>query len=82
MKATAESPVSKALRDVWAWKETVYRETENLTVAETLARIHRDAEDIKRTSGLATRAPVVSLGHVAEPHGTYGTTTKRSQKKA
>lgn len=43
MKQT-EAGVSKALRDVWAWKEAVYREVKDLPVDKALSAILDRAE--------------------------------------
>ena len=39
-----DAGVPKALRDVWAWKDAVYREVENLPVDQALAAIFDRAE--------------------------------------
>jgi len=39
-----DQSVSKALRDVWAWKEAVYREVKDLPVNEALSGILDRAE--------------------------------------
>jgi hypothetical protein len=35
MKANTDPAVPNALRDVWAWKDAVYRQTEKMTFTDT-----------------------------------------------
>jgi hypothetical protein len=35
----ADQEVPKALRDVWAWKQVVYREVQDLPISEALSAI-------------------------------------------
>jgi hypothetical protein len=44
MKRTDRN-VSKALRDVWEWKEAVYRDVKHLPVEEALAAILDQAQE-------------------------------------
>lgn len=72
MKTMNSSVVPKALRDVWEWKEAVYRETEEMTMSEVLAHIHRRTEAVRRASGLSVLGPAVGLASVAETRTDYG----------
>ena len=59
MKWTDHS-VSKAQRDVWAWKEAIYQEVQDLPVSEALSAILDKAEALhpstkSRPAGEVTR---------------------------
>ena len=44
--------VSKALKEVWEWKESVYQETKDMTTKEGLEYIRNEANKILEEEGL------------------------------
>ena len=44
--------VSKALKEVWEWKESVYQETKDMTTKEGLEYIKNEANRILEEEGL------------------------------
>jgi len=73
MTTKSEAFVPNALREVWAWKEAVYRETEGMGLSDALAHIHREAEAVRRAFDLKTAVPLVGLPGVAEDPAVYET---------
>lgn len=71
MTAKSEAFAPNALREAWAWKEAVYRETEGMGLSDALAHIHREAAAVRRSFGLKTAAPLVGLPGVAEDRAGY-----------
>ncbi|MCX6996218.1 MAG: hypothetical protein NTV49_03830 [Kiritimatiellaeota bacterium] len=77
MKAKSEGFVPNALREVWAWKEAVYRETEGLGMSETLVHMHREAEAVRKKFGFKVVSPLVDVARVAEERNAYGEPTEK-----
>ena len=77
MKAKNRGFVSKAMCEVWEWKDAVYRETEGMTMSEALNHIHREAEAIRKVFGLNVVEPAVGVAGVAvaEAGVIYGSRT-------
>jgi hypothetical protein len=46
-----------ALRQVWEWKDTIYRETKHLPTREALREILRQAHEAAVAYGFATTGP-------------------------
>ena len=44
--------VSKALKEVWEWKEAVYEETKHMTTRERLEYIRNEANQILEEEGM------------------------------
>jgi hypothetical protein len=65
--------VSKALREVWAWKEASYREVAHLPTREALREIIRRSQAVARELGFEPAEPP-SRRHpvVAEERADYG----------
>jgi shikimate kinase len=42
----------KSLKEIWDWKDNVYRETKHLSVREAAKKIHEDVQQIKKKYGL------------------------------
>jgi hypothetical protein len=70
MNPKNENEVPAALREVWAWKETVCRETEGMGVSEALAHIQRVTDEAVKSFGFKTAEPPLA---VAEAPCNYGT---------
>lgn len=73
MKPNEKSEIPAALREVWDWKEAVYRETEKMSTAEALERIHADAAAVRQRFGLAVAEPQVAAGLICEDPAEYKT---------
>jgi hypothetical protein len=73
MKAKNRGVLPKALREVWEWKDAVYRETEGMTTSEALNHIHSEVEGIRKAFGLRIAEPLVGFAGVAEERSDYGT---------
>jgi hypothetical protein len=73
MKKIEKSGISVALREVWDWKEAVYRETEKMSTAEALERIHADAAAVRQRFGLSVADPQIFAGLVCEETAEYKT---------
>jgi hypothetical protein len=67
-----DDTVPKALRDVWGWKEAVYRATEGMTTSEALKWIHNDASAVRKAFGLHVSEPRTIKACVAEERSPYG----------
>ena len=46
---------SKALLEVWEWKDKVYRETKDMPTDEWLRYVHKNYEKMKKKYGLRLR---------------------------
>ena len=68
--------VSKALRDVWAWKDACYRDVAHLPPGEALRQRIADAERSARELGFAT-GNTVQTAAVAEAPANYSTRKPR-----
>jgi hypothetical protein len=75
MKKIEKSGTPAALREVWAWKEEVYRETEKMSTAEALERIHAEAAAVRQRFGLSIAEPQFVAGQVCEEPAEYKTKT-------
>ncbi len=73
MKKTKDETVSSALRNVWSWKEAVFRETETLSTAEALKQIHSKADVIRSAFRLKEASPTPPLHFVCEEPAEYKT---------
>jgi hypothetical protein len=73
MKKIEKSGIPAALREVWDWKEAVYRETEKMSTAEALERIHVDAAAVRQRFGLSVAEPRFAAGLVCEEPAEYKT---------
>jgi hypothetical protein len=58
----SEYKVSRALEEVWEWKEAVYEDTKDLTPEETIAYFHE---------GLKETARMMNAELVKNPDGSY-----------
>ena len=68
--------VSKALREVWAWKDACYREVAHLPLRKALEKRLDDID--KRAADMgSTEAGTSRLPRVAESRGQYGKRSKR-----
>ena len=57
-----------ALRQVWEWKDAIYRETKHLPTHAALHEILRQAHEAAVVHGFATKAPAV-LAATPPPYG-------------
>jgi|GEM_PF-1261131 len=73
MKKSEKGRIPVALRDVWSWKEAVYRETEKMNTAEALKKIHADADAVRAVYDLKEASPTHPLRRVAEEGVEYKT---------
>jgi len=48
---TTDMAITKALQEVWEWKEAVYEDTKNMTYEETRAYFQKGLEDAARLLG-------------------------------
>lgn len=69
MKKTEKSRIPSSLQDVWDWKEDVFRETETLSTADALDRIHTGASALRERFGLSVAEPLPAAGLVCEAPG-------------
>lgn len=44
--------IDKALEEVWAWKETIYQETKDMTMEDKVKTIKENAVEINQRYGL------------------------------
>ena len=44
--------IDKALEEVWAWKETIYQETKDMTMEDRVKTIKEKAVEINQRYGL------------------------------
>jgi hypothetical protein len=74
IEETANSATPRALQDVWAWKEAVWRDVAHLptkeAVREILVRARRTAEelDLHMDSGDGS-SPVRAVAEARQPYG-------------
>lgn len=68
-----DGSIPPPLREVWDWKDTVYRATENMTTAEALRRMHTDTLAARREFGLSVSEPDPIAACVADAAAIYGT---------
>ena len=47
--------IDKALEEVWAWKETIYQETKDMTMEDRVKTIKEKAVEINQRYGLNLR---------------------------
>ena len=73
MKRNKEEIVSSALRNVWSWKDAVFRETETMNTADALRQIHSRADAIRATFRFKEAPPTPSLHVVCEDPAEYKT---------
>ncbi len=66
-----DDTVPNSLRDVWKWKETVYRATEGMSTSEALKRMHNEAAAIRKAFGLSVSEPRTVNECVAEERTPY-----------
>ncbi len=64
--------VPQPLREVWAWKDAVYRATEGMTTSEALKRMHADVAAVRKAFGLRVAEPREVNACVAEAPADYG----------
>lgn len=73
MKAkNSDDTAPRPLREVWAWKDAVYKETEAMTTAEALRRMHTDSAAVRKAFGLYVAEPRNVSACVAEAPADYG----------
>jgi hypothetical protein len=80
MKAKAH--VSKALTDVWEWKDACYREVAHMPRRKALLKLLDDAE--RSVEALKLCLPQISarrVGLVAEDRATYGKRTVPTRRR-
>lgn len=73
MTSSEKSRIPAALREVWDWKEAIYRETEKMSTAEALEQIHADVTAVRKQFGLSVAEPRVASGLVCEEPAEYKT---------
>lgn len=71
--------ISKALRDVWKWKDEAYREVAGLPAREAIEKRLHDSERTARELGFYPTDPEPrrQASAVAEPKAEYVTKKKR-----
>jgi hypothetical protein len=69
MKKAEKTRIPSSLQDVWDWKEAVFRETETLSTADALDRIHTGASALRERFGLSVAEPLPAVGLVCEVPG-------------
>lgn len=77
--------VSKALSEVWSWKDECYKEVAHLSRREALRALVRNAERVSRELNLGLKQPTPSRPPsplmVAEGKVEYRTSSDGKQKK-
>ena len=64
-----EEFVPAALRQVWEWKDAIYRETKHLPTREALREILRQAHEAALAHGFAASEPAARLAESPPPYG-------------
>ncbi len=73
MKAkNSSAAVPQPLREVWAWKDAVYRATEGMTTSDALKRMHTDVAAVRKAFGLHVSEPREVNACVVEASADYG----------
>lgn len=64
--------VPHPLREVWEWKDAVYRTTEGMTTSDALKLIHTDIAAVRKAFGLYVSEPREVNACVTEVPANYG----------
>ena len=77
----SELKVSKALLEVWEWKDAIYQEVKHLPTKQALRKIMENAEKTARKLNLGLR-PASPSRHliVAESPATYSVARRKTKR--